>query len=183
MKAKRLILLMLAMLALVACSATDWKEGDIILQMSKSKQSPLIQYATSSVWSHCGIIVYKGNEPYVLEASNVVKLTPLKKFIDRGRFGATKRVRYFDKPVKIKYKKYLGVPYDLQFSLKNKKFYCSELVWVVYKEQFGVTLCEPKPLSKYNTLGLSKVMKRRGISEKSLFIAPCDLIQQIYIFY
>ena len=32
--------------------AADWKEGDIVFQISKSEQSPLIQYATGSPWSH-----------------------------------------------------------------------------------------------------------------------------------
>ena len=36
--------------------AADWKEGDIVFQISKSEQSPLIQYATGSPWTHCGIV-------------------------------------------------------------------------------------------------------------------------------
>jgi hypothetical protein len=44
------------------------KEGDIIFHTSKSKQSPLIQYATMSTLSHCGIIVEKKGDLYVLEA-------------------------------------------------------------------------------------------------------------------
>ena len=31
--------------------AADWKEGDIVFQISMSEQSPLIQYATGSPWS------------------------------------------------------------------------------------------------------------------------------------
>ncbi len=34
-------------------------EGEIVWQISKSKQSPFIQYATGSLWSHCGIVVIK----------------------------------------------------------------------------------------------------------------------------
>ena len=65
----------------------------LIFQVSQSNQSPFIQLATNSPWSHCGVIVEKGGKVYVLEASNVVKLTPLKKWISRGKFGKYKRRR------------------------------------------------------------------------------------------
>ena len=176
---KKIALLFLISLLSVSTFADgkwDYKEGDIIFQISKSQQSPFIQWATRSLWSHCGIIVYKNNKPYVREASNVVKLTPLDEFNAKGRLKLTVQLRYTDKPMKINYRKYLGIPYDSQFSLTNKRYYCSELIWVIYKEQFGVELCKPRPLTDYNTFGLSKIIKRRGISNKSRFIAPSDLL-------
>ncbi len=154
----------------------DYREGYVLFQMSKSSQSIFIQYATGYIWSHCGIVGYKGGEPYVLEASNVVKLTPLNEFTHRRHFGIVYKCRYIDKPIKNKYKKYLGIPYDSQFSLTNSRYYCSELVWTIYKEQFGLTLCKPKPLSAYHTFGFSKLLKKRKNSSKSLFVAPSDLI-------
>ena len=171
-----LILSIIGLTTLFAGSPAEYKEGDIVFIMSKSSQAPLIRYATSSPWTHCGIVVYKGDEPYVLEASNVVKLTPLYAFLRKGKFKMNTTRRVVDRPIKINYKQYIGIPYDSQFSLKNKRYYCSELVWVIYKKQFGIELCKPKPLSKYRTFGLSKVMKKRGISKGSLFIAPCDLM-------
>ena len=33
-------------------------EGDIVFQTSNSKQSPFIQHATGSKWTHCGELVY-----------------------------------------------------------------------------------------------------------------------------
>lgn len=94
------------------------KEGDIIFQTSKSSQSPFIMVATHSRWSHCGV-VEKNNKFYVLEASSTVRLTPIKEFVNRGRFGSYKIRRVFDKPMKIKYKKYLGAKYDLAFKFDN----------------------------------------------------------------
>ena len=88
---KRLILLVLISLFMVGNIAfastknNDLKEGDIVFQISKSKQSPFIQLATWSPWSHCGIIVIKKNKPYVLEASNVVRLTDFSTWVKRGR--------------------------------------------------------------------------------------------------
>lgn len=163
-------------LAMFADGSTTYKEGDIIFIISKSSQSKYVQYATKSLWSHCGIVVYKNKQPYVLEASNVVKLTPLDNFISKGRGRLTVHCRYTEKPIKINYKKYLGIPYDSQFSLTNNKYYCSELVWVIYKNQLGVRLCEPRSLSSYNTFGLSKLLKKRRISSKSKFVAPVDLL-------
>ena len=168
-------MLLMAILSLIGCKE-HYKEGDIVFQVSKSRQSPLIQQATDSKWSHCGIIVYKNGKPYVLEASNVVKLTDLDAFCKRGKGGKTKVMRYTNDSIKVKYKKYLGTPYDTQFRFDNGRYYCSELVYLIYKEQLGVELCKPKPLSEYNTSGLEKEMKRRGISSKSLFVAPSDLI-------
>ena len=53
-------------------------------------------------------LVYKNNKPYVLEASNAVKLISLDDRFNKLRFGTCVIYRVFDKPIKIRYKKYLG---------------------------------------------------------------------------
>lgn len=63
------------------------REGDVIFQTSSSEQSPLIKLATRSVITHCGIIVMKSGKPYVLETLRILQLTPLDKFIARGKGG------------------------------------------------------------------------------------------------
>lgn len=174
---KRIIITLAAvLLCSVSWAAADWKEGDIVFQTSKSEQSPLIQYATGSRWSHCGIVVKKGGQYYVLEASNVVKLTPIDSWIKRGRHGSVKKRRFLDKEVKVKYAKYLGKPYDLAFKFDNGKYYCSELVWLIYKEQFGIELCKPRKIKSYNLIGIKKQLVRRGMDENQLVVAPCDLL-------
>ena len=40
------------------------KEGDVIFQTTQSRQSPLIQIATRSKISHCGVVVMKNGKPY-----------------------------------------------------------------------------------------------------------------------
>ena len=175
MKTKINILLVFILWSLTVCSNT-LKEGDIVFQISKSKQSPLVQYATISPWSHCGVIIEKDNKLYVLEASNVVKLTPFQKWKERGRFGIVKSRRVCKKPVHIKYKQYLGIPYDLQFKFNNGKYYCSELVYCIYRDQLGIELCKPKQINEYNTLGLHKAMAKRHIKKTQLVVAPCDII-------
>lgn len=173
---KRFILCLLTILVSGIINASNWKEGDIVFQISKSKQSPLIQYATMSPWSHCGIVVEKNNKFYVLEASNVVKLTPIEDWCKRGKFGTVKKVRILKKEVKVRYSQYLGKHYDLSFKFNNGKYYCSELVYIIYKDQFGINLCDPKPVKSYNLLGIKKHMITRGINENQLVVAPCDLI-------
>ena len=153
--------------------ATELKEGDIIFQTSKSKQAPLIAYATMSNKTHCGIIVEKDSKLYVLETLNTIKLTPLQTFINRGLFGTYWVKRGINKP--INYKKYLGIPYDLAFKVDNSKYYCSELVYTIYKEQFGIELCELKPIKSYNILGLKDVMTNRNMKENQVVVAPSDL--------
>ena len=151
------------------------KEGDIVFQTSTSKQAPLIAAATSSPWTHCGIIVMKNGEPYVLEASSTVKLTPWKQWKQRGKAGIHAMKRYSEKDIKIKYKQYLGKPYDLAFKFDNGKWYCSELVYDIYLKQLGVKLCEPRPVSDYHVVGMDKTMKKRHISPDQLAVAPADL--------
>lgn len=77
-----------------ACSNRDYKEGDMVFQISKSKQSPFVALATGSVYTHCGIVVEKKDGLYVLEAVGPVKLTPLNAWKDRGLLNhvRTKRV-------------------------------------------------------------------------------------------
>ena len=151
------------------------KEGDIIFQTSKSSQSKLIQYATNSPMSHCGIVVKVGKDYQVLEASNVVKLTSLSDFIAKGQAH-----KYWIKESKLKgqhiqYKQYLGKKYDLAFKFNNNKYYCSELIYDIYKEQFDIVLCEPKHVKDYKLDGLDKIIKQRGIDMNQLVIAPVDL--------
>ena len=151
----------------------DFKEGDILFQESHSKQSPFIQHATGSKWTHCGIVVYKNNQPYVLEASNVVKLIPLGKWLDRGDY---KQRRVLSNCPKIKYKKYLGKPYDTSFRLDNDKYYCSELVYDIYKNQLGIEF-KLRRVKDYNINGLESILKNRNIHLNQEVIAPSDLLK------
>lgn len=105
----------------------------------------------------------------------MVKLTPLKTWEERGRFGAVKAYRVTNKDIKIKYAEYLGMPYDLAFKFNNGKMYCSELVYEIYKKQFGIEICKPKKLKEYNTLGIRDVAKNRGMNLNQLVVAPSDL--------
>ena len=155
--------------------ASTLKEGDIVFQTSKSQQAPFIIAATDSKWSHCGIIIEKPDGLYVLEAISTVSLTPYQQWVERGKGKRVGVKRYTEEPVKIKYSKYLGKPYDLPFKFDNGKWYCSELVYDIYKRQLGVELCQPRPVSDYHQHGMEKQLSKRGISKEQLVVAPSDL--------
>ena len=163
------------------------REGDVIFQTSQSQQSPLIQIATRSKISHCGIIVMKNGKPYVLETLKTLVVTPLDKFIARGEGGKYWLKRSNKENIKIKYGSYLGKPYDLAFKFDNGKFYCSELIYDIYNNQLGIELCEPKKVSDYLILGtdkllqIEKAMKKRGITKEQYAVAPVDIFESDYL--
>ena len=164
----------------------DVREGDVIFQTSPSKQSPLIQIATRSKISHCGIIVMKNEKPYVLETLETLVVTPLDKFIARGEDGKDWLKRSKKENIKIKYKSYLGKPYDLAFKFDNDIFYCSELIYDIYKKQLGIELCKPKKVGDYLILGTDKLpkieraMKERRIIKEQYAVAPVDIFESDY---
>lgn len=168
-------------------SKSELKEGDLIFQRSESQQSPLIAVGTQSNITHCGIIVFREGKPMVYEASRTVMLTSLKKFINRGKDGKfwIKRPKFsVDKKIKLSQ---LGQKYDLTFKFDNGKMYCSELIYVVYKKQFGVELCKPKQVKEY-LFGIDNIypkikkeMKRRGITLEQEVVAPVDIFDSEYL--
>jgi hypothetical protein len=163
------------------------REGDIIFQTSLSEQSPLIQIGTRSKISHCGIIVMRGGKPYVLEALRTLVLTPMNKFIARGEDGKYWIKRSKKENIKIKYGKYLGKRYDLAFKFDNDRYYCSELVYDIYKNQLGIELAAPKQVKDYLILftdrhpKIKRAMKSRGISKEQYAIAPVDVFNSNYL--
>ena len=166
---------------------SDVREGDIIFQTSQSEQSPLIQIGTRSKITHCGIIVIRKGEPYVLETLRTLVLTPLDKFIARGKDGKYWLKRSDKENINIKYTHYLGKTYDLAFSFDNDIYYCSELVYDIYLNQLGIKLCEPKKVDDYLILCTDKIplikstMKRRGITNKQYVVAPVDIFESKYL--
>jgi hypothetical protein len=159
----------------------DVREGDVIFQTSLSQQSPLIKIGTRSTITHCGVVVMKDGKPYVLETQKTLVLTPLKKFIARGKDGKYWHKRPKLDNIKIKYSGYLGKSYDLAFKFDNGKFYCSELIYDVYLNQLGVELCKPKKIDDYLILGthripkIKRAMEKRGITMEQYAVAPVDV--------
>src|SRR5574340_1061449 len=82
---KRLLALVLLLFSIASTAyAYTPKDGDIVFQASHSSQSLAIQTATSSPYSHVGVVLIRKGKPYVLEAIQPVKFTPLKAWLDHG---------------------------------------------------------------------------------------------------
>ena len=166
---------------------TDIREGDVIFYTSQSSQSPLIQIGTRSHITHCGIVVMKEGKPYVLETLKTLVLTPLDKFIVRGKDGKYWLKRSDKEDIKIDYAHYLGKSYDFAFSFDNDIYYCSELVYDIYKRQLGIELCTPKQIGDYLILGTDKLdkieeaMSRRGITKEQYAVAPVDIFESKHL--
>ena len=158
------------------------QEGDIVFIESQSSQSPYIKVGTMSKWTHCGVVVNTPQGLKVLEASKTVRLTPFAKFIGSAKdenWTVKRPKQKLTKP--ISYSKYLGMPYDLEFKFNNGKMYCSELVWLVYKDQ-GIELCKPRKVSSFICTRIppvKKLMRKRGITMDQQAVAPVDLYKAI----
>jgi uncharacterized protein YycO len=128
--------------------AEQLRDGDIIFQTSRSEQSPAIQKATHSTYSHMGIVFLRNGSPYVYEAIKTVQYTPLRKWVERGESGhyVLKRLREADriltsqavKKLRQAGAKFQGKPYDSYFEWSDKRIYCSELVWKIYDRGLGI---------------------------------------------
>ncbi|MFW5701215.1 MAG: YiiX family permuted papain-like enzyme, partial [Cyclobacteriaceae bacterium] len=161
---KTLQYISIGLIFLISCQSKNglsgFQNGDIIFQTSKSGQSKAIQIATGSKYSHMGIIYKQGNDFFVYEAVQPVKLTPLKEWINRGEKGhyVVKRIKNSEKILtpealmKMKRigEKYVGKDYDLYFEWSDSRIYCSELVWKIYKEAVGLEIGELEKLGDFN---------------------------------
>jgi len=180
---KRLLKSLLIVLAitpvLTACNAQpkDVKDGDIIFQETSGGQGKAIQIATHSKYSHCGIIYMVDGKPYVYEAVQPVKMTPLDKWIARGdeEHYVIKRLKNAStvltpdvlKKMKAAGEPFKGKDYDIYFGWGDNDLYCSELVWKIYKRGAGIEVGKPQKLASFdlsNPIVQQKLAERYGSS-------------------
>jgi len=146
-----------------------------------SNQSKAIQIATKSKYSHMGLIYQKGNNLYVYEAVQPVKLTPLLQWIKRGEneHFVVKRLKNSAQiltpknlaKMKAVGEKYLGKSYDSKFQWSDDKMYCSELVWKIYKEVFDIEIGK---LEKIKDFDLSDKRVEKKVKERYGNRLPLD---------
>lgn len=137
-----------------------FNSGDLIFQSSNSAQSRAIQIATSSEYSHMGIVYNTPEGTYVYEAVQPVKLTPIADWIDRGdedrfvvrRLKNAGNVLTYEALRKLKEEgeKHIGKNYDIYFEWSDDRMYCSELIWKMYRNALGVEIGKPRPLREFN---------------------------------
>lgn len=180
------ILLLLALMLAGGHShaAYQAEDGDIIFHTSRSAQSLAVQRATGSPYSHMGMIFMRKGKPYVLEAVQPVKYTPLKEWQARGKNGhyVIKRLK---KPLSAEQQTrlraaaedFLGKPYDLSFAWSDQRIYCSELVWKAYERSTGLKIGKLQTLADFHLddpVVMKKMQERYGSRppKDEKFIAP-----------
>jgi hypothetical protein len=135
------------------------KSGDLLfLDLDCGPMCDAIEQVTPA-WkgmhfSHVGILVAKGDSQFVLEAlPPAVKLTPLSRFaryttkpMAAGRWTSpldTLVPRAIGMGMAL-----IGAPYDSEFRMDNGKWYCSELVFEIFKSaNNGVPLFSTAPMT------------------------------------
>ena len=173
-------------------SKNELRNGDLIFQTSLSGQSKAIQLATKSKYSHCGIIYKEGEDFYVFEAVQPIKLTPIVKWIARGKDGkyVIKRLKNANQVLtpaaiaKMKEvgEKFKGKNYDLTFEWSDEKIYCSELIWKIYQRATGLEIGKLQKLSEFdlsNEAVKNKMKERYGdhIPMNEIVISPVRIFE------
>ncbi len=149
------------------------QNGDLIFHTSLSRQSMAIQLATKSEYSHCGLIYKADGQYFVLEAVQPVGLTPLDKWIARGKHGkyVVKRLKEADRILKPdvlnKMKEIgnsmIGKNYDFGFGWSDERIYCSELIWKIYQKATGLKIGKIEKLKDFDlsSAAVKQKMKER----------------------
>lgn len=137
-----------------------------------------------------GIIYKQGDDYFVYEAVQPVKLTPLNDWINRGEKGhyVVKRIKNAENiltpetltNMKKIGEKYAGKDYDLYFEWTDSRVYCSELVWKIYNEAVGLEIGKLEKLGDFNLTNNAvkqKLEERYGenIPKDELVISPASM--------
>jgi len=151
------------LVALVGCAQDAGYQphnGDIVFQTSRSAQSLAVQLATKSPYSHMGIVYLRDGTPFVFEAVQPVKLTPLAAWVERGEKGrfVVKRLKDADarltpavlQKMRSVGEQFAGKSYDLYFEWSDDRIYCSELVWKVFDRGAGIQLGERQTMGDFD---------------------------------
>ena len=117
------------------------QDGDVVFQSLPYGPVVLaIEGVTKSPYSHCGVVGQKDGQWVVYEAIGSVRITPLKKFLWRGRGGGFAVYRLRDEhrehiPETLRCcENYLGRPYDYRYQLDDESIYCSELIYKSFRD-------------------------------------------------
>lgn len=165
--------------------------GDLIFQVSGSRQAEAVRLATGATYGHVGIVFMVGGKPQIIEAGGTsVHYTSIDGFIKRtgDQRYVVKRLRNANsaltaeriQAMQTMAEGFKGVAYDRAFNWSDTEMYCTELAWKVYKRTLNVELGALRTLGEFN-LSHPKVKallaERYGesipVNEK--VISPADL--------
>lgn len=184
---KPTLVLFTLLLSLLSVSAAVYKPqaGDIIFQ--SLPHNPLvdsIEGVSQSPLSHCGVVVEKEGQWYVLEALGKVSYAPLDQWTRRGRKHQFLACR-FKKSAHLDTAKfvaaaaaYTGRNYDFHYAFGNEEIYCSELPFLAYKDVTGKSLGQVRKLGEMNWRPHEKFirsMENGALPLDREMITPVDL--------
>ena len=155
----------------------DLQTGDILFQTSRSRSDfvKAIRDVTSSIYdlefSHVGVAYIEDSTVYVLEAipTTGVTKTPLKSFfkqsaqIEGNPLVVVKRLNedlQYTIPSGIEYiKSILGKRYDFIFDPNNDEYYCSEIIYLAFRDKDGEPIfsCKPMTFKEKSTGAISPI--------------------------
>lgn len=104
----------------VDLSQLDFRTGDIVFQHLPGKLGSVICEVTNCPLSHCGMIVIRKGEPYVIEAIGPVRYLSLRKWLKQGDMSRFMQMRLKQvseeqiAKVVASAEAFLGRPYDIQ---------------------------------------------------------------------
>lgn len=157
------------------------RPGDIIFHVSRSAQSKAIQLATKSPYSHVGVVESGSDGLVILEAVQPVKRTPVGEWIARGIGGhfVVKRLKNAselltpDAALRLRTvgTRFIGKHYDTAFGWSDDRIYCSELVYKLYHEVFGI---EVGPIQRLRDFDLGDPVVKAKLIERYGKSIPLD---------
>jgi hypothetical protein len=146
------------------------KSGDIILQSHPASQSLAIGFASSTPYTHTGIIKVDSNDnPIVVEAVGPVREQSLDKWVNDGIGSRITilRVKNLDPELANKAldkaTEMYGLPYDFLFTFDDSAIYCSELVYKAFKFGAGISLGKVEKVKDLNVdnFAVQNLIKQR----------------------
>jgi len=154
-------------------SETDLLQtGDLVFQDFDFGNSQAIKLISHSEYSHVGMIVKQNGETYVYEAVQPVGLCLFSEWKARNPDGKylirrLKNVQEILTPSKVDALKaamqnYIGKDYDGLFAWSDKRMYCSEVLWKLYKNVLNI---EAGALQQLGDLDFTNPIVRRKLAE------------------
>jgi len=184
-----------------ADSAYEPRAGDIVFEISGSRQAQAVRIATGATYTHNGVVVMIDGSAHVLEAGfRSVKYTTLKKWLDReDRAIVVKRLKDAQSVLtpaalarmRTVGEEFVGRPYDRVFNWSDDEIYCTELVWKIFDRALGIEIgrtAEMKDFDLSHPRVQALLRKKYGdnppltetvISPSAMFSA--DALQTVYM--
>jgi hypothetical protein len=150
-------------------------DGDLVFQTSRDPQATAILAATTSLFSHVGIVEKTPEGDKVIEAASVVRENPLSRWIKQGVAERMAIYRYKTltdaqgHQIVAAATHYDGTPYDPFFSWKSTGMYCSKLPYLAYK-QAGL---EAGTLQNFSDLHMDNFLVRDLIEKRRRQFPDC----------